>query len=62
MPEFISTLLIKKVLRNPAVPLAMQPTKALIRINFAPVSLLEIPEKSFLRIKATDTDEPTAAV
>jgi hypothetical protein len=61
MPEFISTLLIKKVFRKPAVPPAMQLTNELIRINFVPVTRLETPEKTFLNSRATDTEDPTAA-
>jgi len=61
MPEFISTLLIKKVFKNPAVPPAMQLTNELIRINFAPDTRLETPAKSFLNNRATDTEDPTAA-
>jgi hypothetical protein len=52
----------KNVFRKPAVPLAMQLTNEFIKINFAPLTRLEMPEKSFLKSRAIDTEEPTAAL
>jgi hypothetical protein len=61
MPPFISTCLIKKVFRKLAVPPAIDAMRELIKISFAPVTRLETPEKIFLKSRAMDTDEPTAA-
>jgi hypothetical protein len=61
MPFSISTLRIKNVLRKLAVPPAIELTREFIRINLDPVTLLVIPEKSFLNKRATLTEEPTAA-
>ena len=61
MPFFASACLIQNVFRKLAEPLAMAATKELIKVSLGPVNRLVIPEKSFLRTRATETEEPTAA-
>jgi hypothetical protein len=61
MPFSISTLRIKKVLRKLAVPPAMELITEFMIISLDPVVRLVSPEKSFLRISAIETEDPTAA-
>jgi hypothetical protein len=52
----------KKVLRKLAVPPAKELITELMSISLAPLTRLETPENSFLRIRAMETEDPTAAV
>jgi hypothetical protein len=62
MPLAISTRRMKKVLRKLAVPPAKELITELMSISLAPLTRLETPENSFLRIRAMETEDPTAAV
>ncbi len=49
------------MLRKLAVPLAIAATTELRRISLDPVTLRVIPENNFLKRRATETEDPTAA-
>lgn len=51
----------QKVFKKFAEPLANEATKELSTMSLAPVMPLVKPEKAFLRARATETEEPTAA-
>jgi hypothetical protein len=62
MPFYISLLLMQNEFKKPALPLAIDEIRELIRINLLPVKDDATPENNHLIVKATDTEEPTAAV
>jgi len=47
--------------KNPAEPLAIEDTNEFIKISLLPVTVAATPENSFLNMRATVTEEPTAA-